>query len=361
MLEKQKKGKYVHIPRENCTLILLGAGASRGSALNHPPPTIKDFFTDGMTRAQGDYTSLWEVLSNLGYRKELLASGKVNIEEIYSELASLNQWISGVNPLLVRQKLGGKIYSLSPSVLMEAFILDALHPSNEEAINRPCKKHIDLFNELSPGDAVISFNYDLIADSALKSMGCWREVDGYGFISISAYTDDTYGDSPAVKLLKLHGSINWSNFGDSINVYSLTDWIKNSDQGRLINFQASEFDKQVEYFGDEWKEHVEIQIDRQPAKIIAPALSKNIVNSQRQLKEVWDTAGKAIKQASKIVVIGFSFAPIDVHFLTFIKLQLKENPLNRIQVDVIDPDETVIQRIESLSPNLEVRRIAEFF
>jgi len=56
---------------------------------------------------------------------------------------------------------------------------------------------------VNPGDCVISFNYDVSLDSHLRKADKWSVGDGYGF-SLEGLPQD----SP-VKLLKLHGSINW--------------------------------------------------------------------------------------------------------------------------------------------------------
>src|SRR5262249_30688248 len=57
---------------------------------------------------------------------------------------------------------------------------------------------------LIPGDAVITFNYDVALDRALKRSGKWTIRDGYGFeIERLALEPST------CTLLKLHGSTNW--------------------------------------------------------------------------------------------------------------------------------------------------------
>ena len=56
---------------------------------------------------------------------------------------------------------------------------------------------------VKPDDCVISFNYDVSLDSHLCKAGKWSAGDGYGF-SLEGLPQDSQ-----VKLLKLHGSINW--------------------------------------------------------------------------------------------------------------------------------------------------------
>lgn len=56
---------------------------------------------------------------------------------------------------------------------------------------------------IKQGDTVISFNYDDSLDRQLKFSGLWSLGDGYGF------PVEGFKTGSSVKLLKLHGSINW--------------------------------------------------------------------------------------------------------------------------------------------------------
>ena len=56
---------------------------------------------------------------------------------------------------------------------------------------------------VKPANRVITFNYDISLDSKLLQSGKWAIGDGYGFRVRGLPTGST------VKILKLHGSINW--------------------------------------------------------------------------------------------------------------------------------------------------------
>jgi hypothetical protein len=57
---------------------------------------------------------------------------------------------------------------------------------------------------LAPGDAVITFNYDLSLDREMQDCGMWTALDGYGFP-----LERSTRQHSSCKLLKLHGSTNW--------------------------------------------------------------------------------------------------------------------------------------------------------
>ena len=56
---------------------------------------------------------------------------------------------------------------------------------------------------VQPGDCVITFNYDVSLDFQLRRAGKWAVGDGYGFLA------DGLPKGSSVKILKLHGSVNW--------------------------------------------------------------------------------------------------------------------------------------------------------
>src|SRR5262249_3239997 len=56
---------------------------------------------------------------------------------------------------------------------------------------------------VQPGDAIISFNYDVSLERELARTNKWSIGDGYGF-DIPEFPKHS-----AVKIYKLHGSVNW--------------------------------------------------------------------------------------------------------------------------------------------------------
>ncbi len=82
----------------------------------------------------------------------------------------------------------------------------------EEALRGPiCDEHLKLANTLGQGDAVISFNYDLLMDNALRQSG--KLTDSGYFLPFHKVLSDQGWESPqnnpsTVSMLKLHGSLN---------------------------------------------------------------------------------------------------------------------------------------------------------
>ena len=64
-------------------------------------------------------------------------------------------------------------------------------------------------NGLADGDSIVTFNYDLVLDAELWRQRLWQPTDGYGitFPNLAAVTG--YDFESSLRLLKLHGSLNW--------------------------------------------------------------------------------------------------------------------------------------------------------
>jgi hypothetical protein len=180
---------------------------------------------------------------------------------------------------------------------------DAIRPG-------PAVLYDGLACHIRPSDVVITFNYDLAVERALRAAGLWDIKRGYGF-PIGP------GDTPSpVEVLKLHGSTNWRAllFGGRTGSFVGGG---NSLGNRPVMF----FRPDLAYLG-----HADF-IDPQcrgldeaaslPAMIM-PALPKQFhfaTTYGREWKAFWDhlwnRAARAVSNADHIVVIGYSLPPID--------------------------------------------------
>jgi hypothetical protein len=163
---------------------------------------------------------------------------------------------------------------------------------------------------LRPGDLVITFNYDLGVERALRAAGLWDIRTGYGF-SIGN------GEQPTpVEVLKLHGSTNWRAllFGGMTGFFAGAG---NSLGNRPVLF----FRPDLEYLG--YPDFIDPRCSRLdtaaslPAMIM-PALPKHFhfaTTYGEEWKDFWDglwwRAEHAIENAVELAVIGYSLPPAD--------------------------------------------------
>jgi hypothetical protein len=177
-------------------------------------------------------------------------------------------------------------------------------------------------NRVRAGDMVLTFNYDLACEKALRHAGLWEIDKGYGF-------DVPLGQLPPtkVKALKLHGSINWLGliFGGSngggyaSSVYGPRPCLFGKRYFSFFDYPQEIVDplcQGISHTGGE------------PA-LILPAFGK-IFHHQTyfgdEWKDFWDhiwgLAAEAVRAADEIVVIGYSMPKADERAR---KLLLKES------------------------------------
>jgi len=199
------------------TVYVLGAGAScmanLPGASEAKLPDVKHFVGVGRSlQLRGDYTPLWRFLEDrYNHQPERLDQGEPDLEQVFSSLDVLSSalWF-GRREELIRD-IGHDFEFVTPRDYLLSFIVETIQHLCASLSHATCPYHDEWARELDPGDTVISFNYDLIADASLKRAGKWSERGGYGLPTSSQ--DDghssTAGGPPMPLMLKLHGSINW--------------------------------------------------------------------------------------------------------------------------------------------------------
>ena len=79
-----------------------------------------------------------------------------------------------------------------------------------------CNKHNRLGSKMQKGDVILSFNYDILMDNALYSLGKLTD-SGYRMNFSRTNADGQWirvEDQPSeISLFKLHGSLNWIKCG----------------------------------------------------------------------------------------------------------------------------------------------------
>lgn len=148
-------------------------------------------------------------------------------------------------------------------------------------------------------DFVITFNYDMACERALKKAGLWEISDGYGF-SLSPNAPP----ASKVKVLKLHGS---------------TNWLGRVPPGpRPVIFRRPDF----EYLGYPAAVHDSLCVGIDSAAVISamilPTFHKlfYLETSVGRKWEpfwghIWQQAERALQSSEKIVLIGYSMPTAD--------------------------------------------------
>jgi hypothetical protein len=160
----------------------------------------------------------------------------------------------------------------------------------------------------------ITFNYDTLLEEALVHL---KLPFHYGFPSSLPGETAVQGrtDSAGVPVLKLHGSVNWARQ-------------TTNDASKVLNTYS-----QVLEEGGE-------------PDLIAPTWNKRFGGN---LRSVWETAVEQLSTGTRIIIIGFSMPPADMHFKYLLAAGLQRN-LSLRQVVFVNPDSDNLleQRARSL-------------
>ena len=202
-------------------VVVLGAGATRGasfvdglSARAPHPPLDGDFFNE-LEKLREEAP----VKTFLGaYRAEFGSVSPLGMEAFFTQIEFLDLLHQHVNI-----GLGRTVQKYRK--LQEQFLEALCCLFNRFLANAECAYHARIAEILQSGDAIISYNYDTVIDTALKEHGTlrWRPAEGYGLNVTGGgahWTPGTVVGRPArtsIRLLKMHGSLNWNRNGQTNN------------------------------------------------------------------------------------------------------------------------------------------------
>jgi hypothetical protein len=222
---------------------------------------------------------------------EVLDDKRLSLEKVMTQLSLEKEIFLRLPPFLGYKENGKDGYSdlLAPLVELVAITI------SKALEGPPCSKHMKLADAMEKGDAVISFNYDILMDNALRNSN--RLTDNGYLVPFQRILDNQEWKRPEEKmsdvvLLKLHGSMNWLHC-TNCNSYLLMRHEKigpwyTSLPKYCPNCRAPNSYERV---------------------IVPPLLSKNY--SVQPIDYLWRQAGEYASRAREIVILGYSFPYTD--------------------------------------------------
>jgi hypothetical protein len=299
------------IDNDYVTVVVLGAGASRGASFATPggiqPPLDADFFSQVQMLTDSFLNKADRQLLEF-IREEFGLVGLPTLETFFTQVEAVDRFHHDFN---IQGRVSGKFGShlttlrrLIPRVFGEALA------------GNTCRWHGRLASALRASDSVLSFNYDCLMDTALQSEGGkrWKVETGYGFEVEGRL--DLWGSPPGIgapykdpiKLLKPHGSLNWSLDQDHHRV-SLVEPYDSSTQ----------------------------------SSIVPPTWSKSEV-AEWPWQNVWRESRRALSKARLMVVVGYSVPITDQ-----LSQALLRADVNQLQaVVIVNPDVEARRRVHDL-------------
>ena len=287
------------------TVLVLGAGFTR-AFVPTAPLLIGDFGCKELAEKLGAFEHAVRVP-----KAEMAAgaSGEVNIESLMTRL-------DGRMPYDYHNGADSELALLLTEVkanfvdrLMNAREPD-LHDEDLSLLARCCVE-----NEIS----CVTFNYDDMFDEALwrvqeltmvphDGVQYWHPDGGYGFFcQMSLTTIEVHElcmDSTSMQLLKLHGSVNWRSKLGSRQPYAIDDIVHHEvwlPAPPTIGVSPSGLDMA----------NIERHLNREPF-IVPPVLAKSSLVEEPVLRYVWSLAYQVLRQADRVVFVGYSFPVTDL-------------------------------------------------
>lgn len=191
-----------------------------------------------------------------------------------------------------------------------------------------------LFSQCSPDmmNTIITFNYDTLIEDSLVAL---QVPFSYGFqdqnaqYSPSAKCIKSQNDEHALRILKLHGSVNWSVPNTTDGRHSIT-----ADYQELMKTGNKVF-------------------------LVPPTWRKVFGGG---LIDIWKKALHALETATRIIVIGFSMPATDQHFRYLLTAGLQNNISLRkfLFVNPTNPAQLRHNLFKILRPELEKRGVIRF-
>ena len=185
-----------------------------------------------------------------------------------------------------------------------------------------CDYHIELLQKMRAGDGVVTFNYDLVAERAIKKLP-----------SIPAFGEWVYGfgDRPAHQgrvptLYKLHGSVNW--------VYD-----EDGEHFGVRQKSWADFDEEPGYRAHSMKSLFAIML---------PYWDKKV--EEHPWSQIWRQAAAHLNKTSRLIVWGYSLPLTDLKALELLKLSLGSGRSCLEDVCIIDPSAAVRTRWRAMFP-----------
>lgn len=182
--------------------------------------------------------------------------------------------------------------------------------------------------------AVITLNYDtLVERSSITTLPIkLSNLAPEHFRDISSLSSAQVGPSmtSTFSYHKLHGSMNWlysgrdDFFGESLYYAGVTTWGSEESDHEMDSLYHSQ-DKEV--------------------LIIPPVTEKTIYFNNEYIKGIWLSAGKALKESSRVFVIGYSLPLTDMGMGFFLSQYLPEP---QTPWYIVNPDPKVVSRYRAL-------------
>ena len=151
-------------------------------------------------------------------------------------------------------------------------------------------------------------------------------------------------EKAGVNILKLHGSLNWYGFLNKIPSKTKTTLFKKNRRMRIYSDKIlyNDIKRTTKGSGREYRSF----------PIIVPPVTNKFDLFHENMNNIWEKAEEKLKTANEIIIFGYSFPASDFESAYLFKRALKGR--NDVQLSIIDPDPSVIQKFVNITDVNEI-------
>ena len=324
-------------------VIVLGAGASRGARLSsdRTPPLDAELLKVASEMFTGLHASGPNKRSVEAWRsfKDHLTRARLQFKDVRDwRLEQLSTFLEARAHLTGLQLGVGR--PTDHAQALQALKKLVGHVLVKCGGDQSCSLHRQLFQAVRPR-AVVTFNYDLIADQTLLEIGWlnWTRSDyrGVRLANVASGEDKSYPRQVpqqrlegATTLLKLHGSIHWER-------------LKKKEAYRLSGIKFPE---------SKTKPFIFASVPETP--FLIPPVASKVEIKEVALRQHWYSALDHLHEASSWIIWGYSFPPADTVSQVLFKTALTNNTRKK-PVVVVNPDAAVVDRIYDVCRRISIQ------
>lgn len=296
------------------TVYVLGAGASAAAAKDNTRVFGGDFLRLAFEKGKGDprLESVEQFVREFFHYGDPEKSTLPTLEEVLSAVdiaLERGESLSEKYTVDRLQDLRLNLVFLIYSVLADAYRKLGTHVTNQ------------FVDKLGLNPTVISFNYDIIADNALKTRFGFNLDYGIAYRLYNPPPNQPGDESRfdfvkpnAVKLFKIHGSLNWAVCPTCGVVYIHTPY--------RTEIADQTFSRTAQCVSPG---HALLE-----TLLITPTYLKSYAPAQ--LSMIWQQAERALRDAEQVVFIGYSLPDADFHIKYLLQKALFQLPQPKIVV-----------------------------
>jgi hypothetical protein len=271
----------------------------------------------------------WINTSDASRFLEVFDDDRLSLEKVMTQLIFENEIFQRMPPFNGYYQGENRTIDVdnSPKALIELVALTI-----SKALEGPvCSEHTRLANSLSQGDIVISFNYDILMDNALRET---KKLTDCGYLVpfqriLNGQEQRRTEDSPSdITMLKLHGSLNWLHCS-----FCGSNFLNRSEK---ISPEYATLPNNCPNCGES-----NVCFQR---VIVPPLLTKDY--SLQPLKYLWSRANRYVARAREIVIIGYSFPPTDFATEALLRDSFPWDIQRHTRFVIVNTDEEVFDRFK---------------